>query len=91
MFFFFFFLGPVCVGSGSTSAFKAYCAALNTTLCYTSAEVMWSQLSHSSLFNYWRRTGFVVCQHCQDIVVLQNNQDSYHHETHRHHDLDMHD
>jgi hypothetical protein len=28
-FFFFFFLGPVCVGSGSTSAFKAYCAALN--------------------------------------------------------------
>jgi hypothetical protein len=26
LFFFFFFLGPVCVGSGSTSAFKAYCA-----------------------------------------------------------------
>jgi hypothetical protein len=25
-FFFFFFLGPVCISSGSTSAFKAYCA-----------------------------------------------------------------
>jgi hypothetical protein len=25
-FFFFFFLGPVCIGSASTSAFKAYCA-----------------------------------------------------------------
>jgi hypothetical protein len=24
--FFFFFLGPVCISSGSTSAFKAYCA-----------------------------------------------------------------
>jgi hypothetical protein len=28
--FFFFFLGPVCVGSGSTSAFKAYCAEERT-------------------------------------------------------------
>jgi hypothetical protein len=26
VFFFFFFLGPVCIGSGSTSAFKAYFA-----------------------------------------------------------------
>jgi hypothetical protein len=26
MFFFFFFLGPVCISSGSTAAFKAYCA-----------------------------------------------------------------
>jgi hypothetical protein len=25
-FFFFFFLGPVCISSGSTAAFKAYCA-----------------------------------------------------------------
>jgi hypothetical protein len=24
--FFFFFFGPVCISSGSTSAFKAYCA-----------------------------------------------------------------
>jgi hypothetical protein len=28
-FFFFFNLGPVCISSGSTSAFKAYCANLN--------------------------------------------------------------
>jgi hypothetical protein len=26
---FFFFLGPVCIGSGCTSALKAYCATLN--------------------------------------------------------------
>jgi hypothetical protein len=26
LFFFFFFLGPVCISSGSTAAFKAYCA-----------------------------------------------------------------
>jgi hypothetical protein len=28
VFFFFFFLGPVCISSGSTSAFKAYCAII---------------------------------------------------------------
>jgi hypothetical protein len=27
--FFFFFLGPVCISSGSTSAFNSYCATLN--------------------------------------------------------------
>jgi hypothetical protein len=32
-FFFFFFLGPVCVGSGSTSAFKAYCAESPELAC----------------------------------------------------------
>jgi hypothetical protein len=48
-------------------------------------------LEHSSLFNYWGRTRFVVWQYCQDIVVLQNNHDSYHDETHRLHNLDMHD
>jgi hypothetical protein len=26
---YFFFLGPICISSGSTSAFKAYCATLN--------------------------------------------------------------
>jgi hypothetical protein len=29
---FFFFLGPVCVGSGSTSAFKAYCAKIENLI-----------------------------------------------------------
>jgi hypothetical protein len=32
---FFFFLGPVCISSGSTAAFKAYCA-LKRSLKYTS-------------------------------------------------------
>jgi hypothetical protein len=31
-FFFFFFLGPVCISSGSTAAFKAYCAFEHTLL-----------------------------------------------------------
>jgi hypothetical protein len=31
-FFFFFFLGPVCISSGSTSAFKAYCAIFSWLL-----------------------------------------------------------
>jgi hypothetical protein len=43
--FFFFFLGPVCISSGSTSAFKAYCAFVQirreTTQAISLQTVMW--------------------------------------------------
>jgi hypothetical protein len=36
--FFFFFLGPVCIRSGSTAAFKAYCAYTDRLTYKTNAK-----------------------------------------------------
>jgi hypothetical protein len=46
-FFFFFFLGPVCISSGSTSAFKAYCA-------------LYEALHHFPITRQWYVTSYQI-------------------------------
>jgi hypothetical protein len=61
-FFFFYYLGPVCFSSGSTSAFKAYCATLNSRsaqihypcVSYKETEV----LSEAVLTSFGSTNGF---------------------------------
>jgi hypothetical protein len=69
MHFFFFFLGPVCISSGSTAAFKAYCAFYAFSFGYPNREVFPAFITFRP-----RRVGWTVCW--SRLGVITNNKDN---------------
>jgi hypothetical protein len=45
IYFFFFFLGPVCISSGSTAAFKAYCVLV----IYLVNRLKWEHIASADM------------------------------------------
>jgi hypothetical protein len=57
--FFFFFLGPVCISSGSTAAFKAYCALTTVTWSVTKKKIKCVDIKGYSTWGCFR-TGEMI-------------------------------